>query len=866
LDCNRCHAPLPDNSRFCPSCGAVISLQEQPTTTTIVTPDLENLLREETGNLYDISGELGRGGMAAVFLATERSLGRRVAIKVMPPELTFGREAVERFKREARTSATLDHPNIIPVYRVSESGRLVWYAMKYLQGRSLEVLLRERGPLEIAETVTILEQVGDALDYAHEQGVIHRDVKPANVLLDVRGRAVVTDFGIAKALQGATLTAIGTVLGTPQYMAPEQWASRSVLTGAVDLYACAIMTSQMLTGTLPFTGEDVVELMRAHTTLAPDLERLAGLHGRDVADAVARALAKAPGDRFPSVRAFVAALRIASGITERSEPPGERGHFDTPPGTVPEASASPMPLVPFPPPQRAAIGPVAPTLRPVPLSPPVSFPEPVIPVARIGADDPTVHLEEGARPPHVRLHAVARRSPPSSAPTIHESTTPVGAAADPERPPNPRAEAPVARRMEGDRLRIWISAAIASALLVAYLSWILLRDSAPRPAGSGWTATPIGEGGSPTGGAGHSCVLTAGGGAVCWGDNRFGQLGNSENRRFGVPSAVRIESKLLQIDAGERHTCGVDSLGNVLCWGSNQRFQLGGVTATECVVGRERAPCSSVPVVAATERARAVAAGSDFTCALGLDGLVTCWGSNYRGQLGVPSVPVGSQVAALSGGFRFVAITSGGYHACGLAANGSVQCWGWNESGQLGTRSQSEQCGPTQQTRTACIRMPVPIASQLRFAAVSAGGAHTCGIASDGQAFCWGSNRAGQLGNGTTEDSPVPVSVAGGHLFITISAGAESTCALTRAGEVWCWGSNALGQAGGSSGTMSATPIRVALANPAVSIGSGARHVCAVVRAGAVRCWGSADQGQLGEAAHEATASPVEVRGDARNR
>src|SRR5256885_13654225 len=166
--------------------------------------------------------------MATVYLAHDLALDRSVAIKVLAPALlAMGEGMVERFKREARTAAALSHPHIIPIYAVKESEHVLYFVMKYVQGRALDTVIRDVGTLPIAMVQTILAQVGDALGYAHRHGVIHRDVKSANIMLDEDGRAVVTDFGIAKVVQAEGLTMTGVTVGTPSYMSPEQCEDRA---------------------------------------------------------------------------------------------------------------------------------------------------------------------------------------------------------------------------------------------------------------------------------------------------------------------------------------------------------------------------------------------------------------------------------------------------------------------------------------------------------------------------------------------------------------------------------------------------------------------------------------------------------------
>ncbi|HEY3279260.1 MAG TPA: serine/threonine-protein kinase, partial [Gemmatimonadales bacterium] len=313
MNCFRCHTPIADDSRFCSSCGALMP------DATLRTPaadeldeagarELELLIRAETAGEYEILREIGHGGMGVVYLAREKSLARDVAMKVLPPHLTYGKGVIGRFRREARTAAALEHPSIVPVYRVAPGGRVFWYTMKYLEGRSLAEVLLERKTLPLPATITILERIADALDYAHQRHVIHRDVKPANVMLDPRGHVIVMDFGIAKDGAGGTVARSEAILGTPFYMSPEQCRGET-LTGASDQYSVGVMAYQMLCGRVPFDSRTVVDLLQKHCTEPPpplkDIQP--GLPGHAY-DAVERALAKDPGARFPSVNALIRAL------------------------------------------------------------------------------------------------------------------------------------------------------------------------------------------------------------------------------------------------------------------------------------------------------------------------------------------------------------------------------------------------------------------------------------------------------------------------------------------------------------------------------------------------------------------------------
>ncbi len=340
MNCYRCQTPLPEHSRFCLSCGADVSGETAEHTQPVdVDPELREKLQAELGSDFMIERELGRGGMAAVFLARDAHLGRMVAVKVLPPELTFGKSGgmVERFKREARTAATLDHPHVIPVYRVSTSGKLFWYVMRYLEGESLESMLRREPQLPVERAVDIVKQVAEALGYAHRRHVVHRDVKPANVMLDENGWVTVTDFGIAKALDTSSLTGSGAMIGTPYYMSPEQCSGKPV-TGASDQYSLGVMTYQMLGGHLPFTGESVVDIIKKHCMdPVPPLGVLRPQLPPGMVAVVERALAKSPEERFATVTEFAKALeRAAHGVAAEVTLPPQQRISDT-------ALISPMP-------------------------------------------------------------------------------------------------------------------------------------------------------------------------------------------------------------------------------------------------------------------------------------------------------------------------------------------------------------------------------------------------------------------------------------------------------------------------------------------------------------------------------------------
>jgi serine/threonine-protein kinase len=266
-------------------------------------------LARALGNAYTLEGEIGRGGMGVVYRARDERLQRRVAIKVLPPELAFQSDIRERFTREAQTAARLSHPHIVPIHTVGDGEGLVYFVMGYVDGESVGARIKRRGQLPVDEVRRIMKETADALSAAHAFGVIHRDIKPDNVLLEgTRGRVMVTDFGIAKALSassGATLTGAGVAIGTPAFMSPEQAAGEREIDGRSDIYSLGIVAYQMLTGELPFQAPTVAGiLMKQITEPAPDVGLKRPDAPEDLALAVARCLEKDPENRWPTADAL----------------------------------------------------------------------------------------------------------------------------------------------------------------------------------------------------------------------------------------------------------------------------------------------------------------------------------------------------------------------------------------------------------------------------------------------------------------------------------------------------------------------------------------------------------------------------------
>jgi serine/threonine-protein kinase len=270
------------------------------------------------GGQYDLESEIGRGGMSVVYRARDRRLNRPVAIKVLPPELAHDAAIRTRFTREAQMAAQLTHAHIVPIYDVGEQDGLAYFVMAIVHGGNLGTLLTREPRQPVEEARRLLSEIADALAYAHLRGVIHRDIKPDNILLDESsGRAMVTDFGIARAMEGSTrLTATGIAVGTPAYMSPEQALGDREVDGRSDVYSLGVLGYQMLTGRLPFSAGNSMALLLKHVSESPrPIGELRTDAPKSLREAVERALMKSPEDRWPSAASMREAL-----LSDRGSP------------------------------------------------------------------------------------------------------------------------------------------------------------------------------------------------------------------------------------------------------------------------------------------------------------------------------------------------------------------------------------------------------------------------------------------------------------------------------------------------------------------------------------------------------------------
>jgi eukaryotic-like serine/threonine-protein kinase len=311
-----------------------------------------NLLGRTLGP-FQIISELGRGGMAVVYKARQSDLERTVALKILPPELSIDKSYLARFLQEARSAAALEHPHIMPIYAVGAAEGVHYIAMKFIAGQTLKDIVQERGALTIAEAAGMLEQVADALDYAHSQGVIHRDIKPSNMMTDKNGWVYLTDFGLARGGTTGGLTMAGTVMGTPEYMSPEQAQGLATIGPPTDIYALGVVLYELLTGQMPFQADTPMGMLVARLQYAPRPPRdYRGDLPMPVEDVIMRALARKPEARYATAKELIAALKSAAGLSTRSL-------------AQPQRPVSPPIGVP-----------VAPTL---PASPPHGMPQPASP-------------------------------------------------------------------------------------------------------------------------------------------------------------------------------------------------------------------------------------------------------------------------------------------------------------------------------------------------------------------------------------------------------------------------------------------------------------------------------------------------------
>ena len=352
-------------------------------------------------------------------------------------------------------------------------------------------------------------------------------------------------------------------------------------------------------------------------------------------------------------------------------------------------------------------------------------------------------------------------------------------------------------------------------------------------------------------GASYTCGIRADSTLVCWGLNNSGQLGDGTEEDRHVPTAIVSELRFTDVSAGEGHTCAIAHGGSAYCWGSNAYGQLGDSTSNSP---------TPIPVTADLVFTTISVAGNR-TCALASDGAPYCWGENGGGSLGDGTVGTDDLLVPTRAGgqLHFVLLSAGPGHTCGVTADRTLYCWGANTWGQLGATT-TDICGEGAAV-TPCSLTPLQVSSNIGFVQVALGPSGTCGIASDGTAYCWGLNSKGQLGDGTESDRSVPTPVALDLALASISQGDGHTCGITVDGPTYCWGWNYRGKLGDGTSQSSLVPSLVATSAFFETLSAGYYHTCAIDRAGTMYCWGSNQSGQLGDDSGAlGWATPVAVR------
>jgi alpha-tubulin suppressor-like RCC1 family protein len=418
----------------------------------------------------------------------------------------------------------------------------------------------------------------------------------------------------------------------------------------------------------------------------------------------------------------------------------------------------------------------------------------------------------------------------------------IGSATSLPAPPPPRGG-------RGRRLTHWLAPVLAPAVVVAALG---CREEAGSPtAPEPGPALDIGAAQvlsfrQVSAGSSHTCGVTPDNLAYCWGLNQSGQLGNGTDTGPETcspsdfpcstrPVAVAGGLRFRLVTAGGEHTCGVTTNDQAYCWGA--AGSIGDGTTN---------PSLTPVAVAGGLQFSQVAAGFSHTCGATPDSRAYCWGSNYFGQLGDGTTDDHLTPFAVAGGLQFSRVDAGERHNCARIPNDNVYCWGSNDGGQLGNGTR----GPERCNLQRCSTRPVRVLGlRFRLRQVSGGGFHSCGLRAN-LAYCWGSNGAGQLGDGTTTRRLEPVAVADGRRFREVSAGGGHTCAVNPLDVAFCWGDNGGGQLGDNTNTQRLTPVRVVRGLRFRQVSTGGQHTCGVTTGNLAYCWGVNNVGQVGDGTH----------------
>ncbi len=799
------------------------------------------------GESYTMIRELGRGGMAIVYLMRERATGLERAVKVIHTKYLDDEEALARFSREASVVAVLDHPNIVATHSVRWiDGVGFGLVMDHVPGRTLKQILRDDPPIPFERAQRILDDIAAGLGYAHERGIVHRDVKPENIFIEqTSGKALLADFGIARSTQHDNeVTVAGVAIGTPTYMAPEQ-IDGSAVDARSDLYSLGLVGWEMLTGRRPWDGETLYNVIyhQKHDQLAAIDALRPGTPAR-LAYAIEGLLEKSPTERWQSAAEFRAQLASTDPVT-RKQPQ----HSVPAPDETVAIPISPALKV------RGRIRRVAPTGAIAAL---------LVGATVLFAWPSTTGLIRHGKPVATEVANPSPSAVPSAVPhapipnygatdsAVNNVVSPTDSAAALSAAQAAVLAAPASPRAAVD------SSALASAKNPQRgLPPIVATTNATAPdAHAAPAPTPVSSASGSgrlsiaVGGA-HTCLIESSGSTYCWGANSAGQLGTGATQATSTPIAVSGAMHFSRIAPGLSHTCALTSRGAAYCWGDNEHGELGDGTHS----------AHDVPArVTSSQSFTSIVSGAGYSCAIGTDAQTYCWGSGARGQIGNSATDDRTQPTRIAATVSFTSLAAGWNHVCGVS-DGVAYCWGANDAGQLGDGTVTDRSVPT------------PVKTSLRFTSISAGSAHTCGTTNANVVYCWGDNKYGQLGDGTqtAQSTPVAVSVAvdggsggsggiDGERFVSVSAGSVHTCAVTASHEAWCWGRNTYGQLGDGTEVSRSRPVEVSGAHEFTSVKAFGSHTCGTTTSEELFCWGYNLDGQLGDGTRDHRLRPTYIQ------